>query len=86
MEAFQAGDESVGEKLPLEGTQGFQPLQTIDMHKNLYNPLQEREKPKKHNKASLKLEGFLCSEKKKGFGCSQEKGKTSVRLREHEQE
>ena len=29
MEAFQAGGECVGEKLPLEGTLGFEPLQTI---------------------------------------------------------
>ena len=35
MEVFQAGGECVGEKLPLEGTQGCYPLQTVDMHRNL---------------------------------------------------
>ena len=43
MEAFQAE----GEKLPLEGTLGFQPLQTIYMHENLDDVLVE--KHQKHN-------------------------------------
>ena len=43
----------MGEKLPLEGTLGFLPLQTIYMHKNLYNTLQERGTPKNHNRAPL---------------------------------
>ena len=36
-EAFQSERECVGE--------GFLPLQTINMHINLYNTLQERENP-----------------------------------------
>ena len=43
----------VGEKLPLEDTLGFEPLQTIYIHTNLYNTLQERENPKKHNRALM---------------------------------
>jgi len=35
------GGECVGEKLPLMGTQGFEPLQTIYMLINLFNTLQE---------------------------------------------
>ena len=47
MEAFQAGGgKCVGEKLPLEGTLGFNPFQTIYMHKNLYNTLEESKTPK----------------------------------------
>ena len=38
-------------KLPLEGTLGFLPLETIHMHKKLFNTLNERENPKKHNSA-----------------------------------
>ena len=57
------GVSGMGEKLPLESTLGFKPLQTINMHKNVYKTLQERENPKKHNWAPLKcvspLEGFV---------------------------
>ena len=48
----------MGEKFPLEGTLGFDPLQIIYMHTNLHNTLQERETPKKGNRASLKC--LIC--------------------------
>ena len=45
MEAFYAGGECV-EINSLEGSSGLKPLQTIYMHTNLYDTLQERENPK----------------------------------------
>ena len=44
MEVYQTG--CVGEKLPLEGTFRFQPLQTIYMHKNLYTSREHRKEKK----------------------------------------
>ena len=56
MQMFQAGGgECVGEKLPLEGIQGLEPLQTVYMqHLFIYNILQERENPQTYNRVSLK--------------------------------
>ena len=48
---------SVGELLPLVCAMGFVTLQTIYMHKRLYNTLKEREQVselEKHNRSSLK--------------------------------
>ena len=54
IEAFlEEGGECVIEKLPLEGTQGFQPLQIIYMHRNLNNTLQEREHSQKAKQNDL---------------------------------
>ena len=55
---FQAAEKSGfcgRELLPLVCTLGFVTLQTVYMHKKLYNTLKGREKMDKHNRSSLKL-------------------------------
>ena len=52
MEAFQAGGGVCGRETPSWGNFGI--LVFADhLHTNLYNTQQEREHPKKHNKAPL---------------------------------
>ena len=44
---------SVGELLPLVCAMGCVTLQTINMHKKLFDTLKERGKPEKHNRSAL---------------------------------